>query len=149
MDQERTLRIYSVLGYALMVLALVPMVYFQKLFSANPVVIVVQALAVLLMVWARLTFGSRSFHFAADPTQGGLVMTGPYHFIRHPIYTAVTVFALAGAIANAGVLSCSLLAFLVVGVCVRIYCEETLIVKEYPEYVEYAKRTKRVIPFVF
>ncbi len=146
LDRLRTL---SVLGYALMVLALVPLVFLRGIFAPSPFVIVVQVLAVALMVWARITFGSRSFHFAADPTQGGLVTTGPYRFIRHPIYTAIAAFALAGVVANVSLFNLSLMVVLAIGIGTRIYCEERLIVNEYPEYVDYVKRTKRVIPFVF
>jgi protein-S-isoprenylcysteine O-methyltransferase Ste14 len=41
------------------------------------------------------------------------------------------------------------MALLAVGIGMRIHCEELLILKVYPEYGEYAKHTKRVIPFVF
>ena len=47
-----------------------------------------QLLGLALMIWARLTFGLRSFRFAANPTQGGLVTKGPYRYIRNPIYAA-------------------------------------------------------------
>jgi len=33
-------------------------------------------------------------------------------------------------------------------VAVRIAAEERLLLKRYPEYAEYAARTKRVLPFV-
>ena len=32
---------------------------------------------------------------------------------------------------------------------VRILCEEQLVQQQYPEYVEYAKVTKRMVPYVF
>jgi protein-S-isoprenylcysteine O-methyltransferase Ste14 len=41
-----------------------------------------QVLALLLFLWARITFGRRSYHVVADPTAGGLVTDGPYRFIR-------------------------------------------------------------------
>jgi protein-S-isoprenylcysteine O-methyltransferase Ste14 len=34
------------------------------------------------------------------------------------------------------------------GIAGRIYAEETLLVKQYPDYVDYAARTKRIIPYV-
>jgi hypothetical protein len=58
------------------------------LFTAQPIAIALQLIAVALMVLARVTFGRRSFHAAANPTAGGLVTTGPYRIIRHPISAA-------------------------------------------------------------
>jgi hypothetical protein len=62
-----------------MVLAILGLFGSDSLFSLSPAVIGVQCLAAL-MIWARLTFGLRSFHPAANPTRGGLVTTGPYIF---------------------------------------------------------------------
>lgn len=149
MENLKTLRVLSVAGYCLMVLALVPMVYFHALFSSSSLVIAVQILAALLMVWARVTFGSRSFHYEANPTEGGLVTTGPYKYIRHPIYAAVMFFALAGIVANLTLMNAALFAVLCLGAGIRIFCEERLVTREYPEYAECAKRTKRIIPFLF
>jgi hypothetical protein len=39
-----------------------------------------------------LTFGARSFHAGANPTDGGVVTAGPYRFFRHPIYAAILYF---------------------------------------------------------
>jgi len=50
----------------------------HHLIASNPILLVVQASAVLLMLWARVTFGRRSFHATANTTEGGLVTTGPY-----------------------------------------------------------------------
>ena len=59
-----------------------------NLLSLNPTVILVQMVAISLIIWARRSLGMRSFHLSAEPTQGHLVMTGPYRIIRHPIYAA-------------------------------------------------------------
>ncbi len=42
----------------------------------------------------------------------------------------------------------NLLSIIVVAAAIRIYLEERLILTKYPEYSEYAKRTKRIIPFI-
>ena len=55
----------SILGFAASVAALVGLVMRGELFTPNPLVIALQALAFALMVWARITFGLRSFHAAA------------------------------------------------------------------------------------
>jgi protein-S-isoprenylcysteine O-methyltransferase Ste14 len=139
----------SIVALLAMIIASVILVFFDDLFSRSPIVIAVQACACVLMIWARRTFGFRSFHAAANPTEGGLVTHGPYAYIRHPIYTAICLFIWAGVLAHWS-LPAGLLGFLVTsGALARIYCEEKLIVAQYPEYVGYAQRTKRMIPHIF
>jgi protein-S-isoprenylcysteine O-methyltransferase Ste14 len=48
--------------------------------ARHPAGMTLQGAAVALMVGARVTFGARSFHAAADPTEGGLVTWGPYRY---------------------------------------------------------------------
>lgn len=90
----------SILGYAGMVGGLLGQLAVRNVFSASPAVITVQAGAFLLMLWARRTFGRRSFHLAANLTGGSLVTSGPYRYLRHPIYSAVCLFIGAGAAAH-------------------------------------------------
>jgi protein-S-isoprenylcysteine O-methyltransferase Ste14 len=132
-----------------MVAGLAGLLVRQELFSPSPLVIAIQVCAVALMVWARITFGQRSFHAAANPTAGGLVTSGPYRFIRHPIYTAVCLFLWPGAIAHGSAIALSLALLSTVGAVLRMWCEEQLLVGTYPEYAVYAKKTKRMIPGVF
>ncbi len=139
----------SALGFIAMVLGLVGLIATRSLLSPAPVVIAVQAAALALMVWARLTFGRRSFHATAAPTEGDLVTSGPYRWVRHPIYTAVALFAVAGALARPTVASAGLAAAVVAGAVVRMLAEERVLRRRFPEYAAYARRTRRMIPFLF
>jgi protein-S-isoprenylcysteine O-methyltransferase Ste14 len=143
------LKTLSLAGLLLMVVGLVGLLVIHSLFAHSPAGIAVQAAAVLLMAWARMTFGRRSFHASADPTAGGLVTTGPYRFIRHPIYTAVCLFGWAGVVSHWSALAAGLGVVMTVGALARMLCEERLVVERYPEYREYARTTKRVVPFVY
>jgi len=143
------LKTLSLLGLLVMVAALVGLYATGNLFSSQPLVIAFQAAAGLLMIWARVTFGRRSFHAAANPTAGGLVTSGPYRYIRHPIYTAVCLFGWAGVAAHRSAAGVALGVVLLAGGLMRMLSEERLVAERYPEYGEYAKRTKRMIPFVF
>jgi protein-S-isoprenylcysteine O-methyltransferase Ste14 len=145
----RQLKALSIVGYLGMIVGLLGLLATSSLFSPSPVVIVPQILALLLLVWARLTFGRRSFHFAANPTAGGLVTTGPYRYIRHPIYTAVCLFAGAGAAAHWSWTTAAFGGLVLAGALVRLLCEEKLVAARYPEYRPYASKTWRVIPYVF
>jgi protein-S-isoprenylcysteine O-methyltransferase Ste14 len=136
-----------------MLIGLVGLVLTRGLFFRSPVVVMIQVAAVALMVWARFAFGRRSFHPGADVTAGDLVTTGPYRFIRHPIYTAACVFCWAGVLANVAVVPAVMpLAagvLLLIGAFTRMLAEERLLVERYPEYRIYAKGTKRMVPYLF
>ncbi|HEY3172547.1 MAG TPA: isoprenylcysteine carboxylmethyltransferase family protein, partial [Thermoanaerobaculia bacterium] len=84
-ENTARLRVLSLAALLLMVVAVLGLVSTNSLLARTPAGIGAQIAALALMVWARLTFGRRSFHASADPTAGGLVTTGPYRFIRHPI----------------------------------------------------------------
>jgi protein-S-isoprenylcysteine O-methyltransferase Ste14 len=143
------LKALSITGYLGMAAGLVAQVATGNLFSSSPPVIAVQVAAALLMLWARIAFGRRSFHAAANPTAGGLVTSGPYRYIRHPIYTAVSVFSVAGAVAHWSWAGGLLGAFVVGCALLRMFCEEVLITARYPEYRPYAATTWRMIPYLF
>lgn len=139
----------SIAALLLMMIGMVGLLVIHSLFARNPVGIAVQVAAAALMIWARLTFGSRSFHARADPTPGGLVTTGPYRFIRHPIYTAICLFAWTGVLSNWSVSAAAFGILVALGAVGRMLCEERLVVELYPEYREYARSTKRMVPGVF
>jgi protein-S-isoprenylcysteine O-methyltransferase Ste14 len=139
----------SIVGLAAMVIGLLGLMMTNGLWSGSALVIAVQVAAVLLMIWARVTFGRRSFHAAANPTPGGLVNTGPYHYIRHPIYTAILVFCWIGVIANWSLFHVLLALLLLAGAAVRMACEETILKAELSGYRQYAETTKRIIPYIY
>ncbi len=131
-----------------MVIALLLLIRSDRLFGNNVISIAVQVVAVALMIWARVTFGRRSFHAGGDPTEGELVTSGPYRYVRHPIYAAVLYFLWAGVLAHLSVESMGIGFLGIAGVAMRIYVEERLLRERYRGYEEYAHRTKRLIPFV-
>src|ERR1700722_15175139 len=120
----------------------------NAIFGTGPITITIQVIAALLMLWARFTFGIRSFHGTANPTAGGLVTTGPYRYLRHPIYAAILYFFWAGIAAHPSVVTIAVGLFATAFTAVRIVAEEKLLVTMYPEYGAYARVTKRVVPFV-
>jgi protein-S-isoprenylcysteine O-methyltransferase Ste14 len=143
------LKALSLLALLVMAIALLGLLANHSLLARSSAAIAVQVAAVAFVIWARLTFGLRSFHARADPTPGGLVTTGPYRFIRHPIYTGLCLLAWAGIVSNWSAASASMGFLLLAASVGRMLCEERLVVELYPEYRQYAKRTWRMVPFVF
>lgn len=119
------------------------------LFFASPWVIGLQAGAIALWLWARISFGRRSFHPGAEPTPGGIVTRGPYRHIRHPIYTAASLLAWPGAVASGSPAAIGLAALVTAAAIARMLCEERLLVRVYPGYAQYAKGTSRMVPYLF
>jgi len=120
----------------------------KELLGRSVPALTIQAAAVVLMIAARVTFGRRSFHAAANPTSGDLVTRGPYRWLRHPIYAAILYFIWSTAIDHHSVQSVAAALVVTAGAGVRMYAEESLLMTTYPEYAAYRARTARVIPFV-
>ena len=146
-------RTASIVAVLILAGAVVLLLRRGELLGAGPVSIAFQVIAVLLMLWARVTFGRRSFHAAANPTAGRLVTWGPYRYWRHPIYAAVLLFLWAGVLSHPlEPVALGLVAMATLMTAVRIRSEEHYLRAEYrgdSGYDEYARRTKRLIPFVF
>lgn len=148
MESSIVTKSISLLGYVFMVVAILLLLRINSLLGSTAVSVVVQIGAVGLMIWARVTFGKRSFHLSGDPTEGKLVTSGPYRYLRHPIYAAVLYFLWAGVLTHLSLESVLIGLGGIVGVGMRVYVEERLLRERYPEYKEYADHTKRFIPFL-
>jgi len=143
------LKTLSLIGYIGMMGGLLGLLVTRNLFSSSTLVICLQVTASLLFLWARVTFGRRSFHVAANPTPGGLVTGGPYRYIRHPIYAAICLFTWAGVSAHWSWSSALFGGLILASAVIRIYCEEPLVAARYSEYAQYKARTWRMIPYVY
>jgi protein-S-isoprenylcysteine O-methyltransferase Ste14 len=142
----------SLIAVVLLIACAVLLLERREVVARAPVGIALQVAAVMLMIWARLTFGLRSFHAGANPTPGGLVTDGPYRYLRHPIYSAVLLFIWTGVLAHGAPPTAIALALAVgatVMTAIRIQAEEQLMLASIPEYAAYAARTRRLVPFVF
>jgi protein-S-isoprenylcysteine O-methyltransferase Ste14 len=142
----------SLVATLILMVSIVALFLSHSLIAKLPVGVALQIAAAVLMLWARITFGARSFHATANPTEGGLVTSGPYRFWRHPIYAAVLLFVWTGVLtqgAAPSLISILLAAAATFTTGIRIYSEEQLLRQTFPDYADYAVRTKRLIPFVF
>lgn len=139
----------SILAFIIAAAALAGLLFVHHLFARSPFLLAIQAAAALLMIWARKTFGLRSFHAAASTSKGNLVTSGPYHYWRHPIYTSIIYFVWAGQIEAPSALSLALAAVVTLGLYARMLIEERFLIQAYPEYARYMKQARRLIPYIF
>jgi len=143
-----SVRLSSVLAFGVMVGGLAILIQQDAIFARRPLTIAIQVAAALLMLYARATFGRRSFHAAASPTEGGLVTSGPYAVLRHPIYAAVLYFTWAAVADHPWLLVVGGGLLITAGAIARMLMEERMLAATYPEYRGYMRRTRRVVPYV-
>jgi protein-S-isoprenylcysteine O-methyltransferase Ste14 len=142
-------KLSSISGYLIAVIGLTYLAYNGYIISDNLIISAIQIVAFCLMIWARILFKNRSFHLTSDTTKGGLVTKGPYKWLRHPIYSAVIYFSLACLFAFPKVEVLIAFLFITCGLFIRMILEEKALRKSYPEYIEYSKKAKRIIPFIY
>lgn len=107
-------------------------------------------LLALSMVWhfsAKAVLG-RSFGLL--PAQRGLVMTGPYRLIRHPIYFGYLIGHIGMLLVNFSLQNALIVTALYVAQVIRIQREESILVKNDSGYADYQQRVRwRLIPFLY
>jgi protein-S-isoprenylcysteine O-methyltransferase Ste14 len=147
--KNTTLKIGSLIGFGVAVLGLLYLINKNYILSKNPIVIFIQLCSIAFMIWARITFGRRSFHATANTTKGELVTNGPYRWLRHPIYASVIYFSWASVISYPFIDTIAAAILISGGMFVRMILEEKSLKLTYDNYVEYSKHAKRIIPFLF
>ena len=108
------------------------------------------ACSAALGVWTLVHNRPGNFNIRPEPKSSGrLVTSGPYRFMRNPLYCAVLLFAAAEVAAydDAWKVACWLALSLVL--LAKAVLEERSLRIRFPDYAAYAKRVRRFIPGVF
>lgn len=110
---------------------------------------VLLATAAAVGAWTLLHNRPGNFGVMPEPRRGArLVTSGPYAYVRHPMYLAVLIFG-AGCVAGwqrwPHAAAFALLALVLHAKALR---EERLLAQRFPEYERYKSRTRRLVPFV-
>lgn len=100
-------------------------------------------------IWARAYLGR---NWSTHPTRKEnheLVVSGPYAFVRHPIYSGI-ILALLGGVLTGDTIAIALFVVVSVMFFQRISKEERIMLELFPDkYPAYQARTKRLVPFVW
>ena len=110
---------------------------------------IVFILGLLLALWARINIGRNWGVPMSQKEKPELVTSGPYSFIRHPIYSGLLLAVIGCVLAS----SLYWLVLLAIQASYFIYAatvEEKIMMKEFPNiYPKYKSKTKMLIPFIF
>lgn len=106
-------------------------------------------LGLALAIWARLYLGRNWGSPMSQKDDPELVTTGPYRWIRNPIYTGILLAMIGTAVAIS--VEWLVIAALLAGFFVySAYVEQRFLEAQFPDtYPPYKASTKMLVPFVF
>ncbi len=115
----------------------------------SPLALAFAAGAVALGAWTLAYNRPGNFNIRPEPhARGKFVGGGPYRYVRHPMYSAVLLFAAAETTAYHDPWKVVASALLVAVLLAKAVIEERHLAARYPEYAAYAARVRRFIPWV-
>ena len=115
--------------------------------AASPALVVAgELIAVAGCAWMLVAALRLGRCFGVLPEARGLVTTGPYALVRHPLYLG-ELAAMAGLlIASPSPRNLAAGAVFAAAQFTRMHLEEAALTREFPEYADYAARTPRLVP---
>ena len=106
-------------------------------------------LGLFVTLWARWTLAGNWSSDVAFKQGHELIRTGPYRFVRHPIYTGLLTMCLGTALNLGRLPSWLALPSMTVAFWIKLNQEERLMLHHFPkEYPAYQKQVKALVPFV-
>jgi protein-S-isoprenylcysteine O-methyltransferase Ste14 len=110
--------------------------------------LVLAALGIGLAIWARLYLGRNWGMPMSVKENAELITTGPYAYVRNPIYAGIMLAALGSALIDwwwAVFLACAVAYF-----AYSAKVEDRILLRAFPDtYPAYKRRTKSLIPFIY
>ncbi len=101
----------------------------------------------VLLVWASALLGRFMIHEAAIRVGHALIESGPYRFVRHPVYAGYLALLFGSGLASLNFCLWLLWPVSLLGILVQAASEEQLLRERFGQgYERYARRTGRLVP---
>jgi protein-S-isoprenylcysteine O-methyltransferase Ste14 len=108
------------------------------------------ALGVAVGLYTLLHNRLGNFDIYPEPLdRARLVTSGPYRWVRHPMYLSLLLFMLGAAMFNGGLLNELSLLTLLLAVLGKMHKEERYLHLHFDDYGDYAGSARRLIPFLY
>jgi len=100
-----------------------------------------------LLVWASVLLGRLLIHEAAVREDHALIESGPYRFVRHPVYAGYLGLLLGSGVASLNVCLWLLWPVSLLGILIQADSEEQLLATRFGrDYERYVRRIGRLVP---
>lgn len=127
-----------------------PWAWFDPFMGAGRWIAIAITVPGLLLALGGAGFLGRNLTALPQPkADSKLVTTGPYAFVRHPIYGGLVLLGWAWAVLWEAPVPLTGALVLTLFFRLKAHQEEKRLVLRYPDYVLYRKRTRALIPWVF
>jgi protein-S-isoprenylcysteine O-methyltransferase Ste14 len=90
------------------------------------------------------------FNIVPDPQQNiTLITSGPYRYIRHPMYLSILIFFLPPVLAQPSFSILLTYGSLTFTLIIKLHYEEHLLKQVLSTYAHYQTHSKKLIPFIY
>ncbi|MFW9794713.1 MAG: methyltransferase [Candidatus Thorarchaeota archaeon] len=109
--------------------------------------IILSLVSLIYLYWAGRVLAEHFSYTLEVQEEQKLITSGPYHRVRHPIYTGTLTFLIFQFLIADNWLFLALTLVLIPYLIVRVRKEEAMMIENFgEEYVSYMKRTGRFLP---
>jgi|SRR5579871_228153 len=100
-----------------------------------------------LLIWSAIVLGRFLMHEAAVREDHALIGTGPYRFVRHPVYAGYLALLLGSGVASLNICLWLFWPVSFIGILIQAASEEQLLGERLgQDYERYLRRTDRLVP---
>ena len=115
--------------------------------SVRVLAVLLTAVGIGFAIWARFYIGDNWSGAVTIKIAHQLVRTGPYSWVRHPIYAGILIAIFGTSLLNGKVAGALATALFWLGFWIKSRMEERFMVTTFgEEYVDYRRRTGALIP---